>query len=80
MGLERKVSRQRKKLAEKEMAKKMGLFSQLSEECLSCLTPFDKTNREMVQSWTVVVREKEKEVRLYCPDCWSTATKIVGEE
>ena len=80
MSLERKLRRGRKKSAEKEMADKLGLFEKLSEECLGCEKPFDKTNRDMVMEWTVVVRKKLKQVRLYCPECWDTATKIMKEE
>lgn len=38
---------------------------------------FDKSDREMVNTWTVVVKEKEKRVNLYCPDCWTMAQKAV---
>ena len=40
---------------------------------------FDKKDRSMVESWRVVVREKEKKVNLYCPECWDFAQKIVLE-
>jgi predicted RNA-binding Zn-ribbon protein involved in translation (DUF1610 family) len=33
----------------------------------------------MVSEWQVVVRKEEKLVRLYCPECWNTAIKIVKE-
>ena len=38
--------------------------------------PFDKKDREMAMTWTVVVRDDD-DVRLYCPDCWTKATNIV---
>ena len=44
-----------------------------------CHAPFDKTNKEMVKSWNVVVREKEKIVRIYCPSCWNKAKKLLEE-
>ena len=34
-----------------------------------CSVPFDRSNKEQVMSWSVVVREKEKVVRVYCPTC-----------
>ncbi len=74
-----KIKNRKNKSAEKELAKKIGLFDKISDECLSCAAPFDKKNRDMVMSWYVVVREKEKEVNLYCPQCWSTAMQAIEE-
>jgi len=79
MTSSRKIKRNKEKQAKKEIKKKMSMFGRLPDECSSCLTPFDKKNREMVDSWSVVVREKEKVVRLYCPDCWAKARKFVEE-
>ena len=72
MTTSRSIRRRKKKLKNK-----MNMFGHLPDECSSCLDPFDKKNREMVQSWSVVVREKEKVVRLYCPDCWDTAKAVI---
>ena len=44
-----------------------------------CMKPFDKKNKEQVQSWNVVVREKEKIVRVYCPTCWGKAKQLIDE-
>jgi len=60
-----------------ELETKIGLFNKLPDECLACQKPFDKKDREMVMSWTVIVKEKEEEVRLYCPSCWKTAQEVV---
>ena len=46
---------------------------------MTCDKPFDKKNKEMVMSWSVVVREQEGVVRLYCPDCWSKAIEIMED-
>jgi ribosomal protein L44E len=74
----REQERQRKKMKNKpEVEQKMMMFDQLPDECLSCLKPFDKKDKSMVMSWSVVVREKEKVVRLYCPDCWQKAIDVV---
>ena len=77
----RKIKRNQEKRAKKKLKKdvqeKMNMFDKLQEECLSCQTPFDKTNRDMVSSWFVTVREDK--VNLYCPTCWAHAQKIVKE-
>ena len=74
----RAQERQRKKLKNKpEIDQKMMMFDQMPDHCLSCHKDFDKTNKSMVMSWSVVVREKEKTVRLYCPDCWQKAIDVV---
>jgi len=62
-----------------DMEQKLGLFDLMSDECLVCHAPFDKTNKEMVKTWNVVVREQEKSVKIYCPSCWNNAIKILKE-
>ncbi len=62
-----------------ELKEKITLFGKLPDECLTCHKPFDKTDKNMVMSWNVVVREKEEVVNLYCPDCWSKALEIVED-
>ena len=79
MTSSRKIKRAKEKRAKKEIKQKMNMFSRLPDECLSCSKPFDKTDREQVSSWTVVVREAEKKVNLYCPDCWGKARQVVEE-
>ena len=64
---------------ENEIKEKLNMFDKLGEECLACKDKFDKTNREMVETWNVVVRENEGIVNLYCPECWDFAQKIVKE-
>tara|TARA_R100000808_G_C2074349_1_gene100601 strand:- start:320 stop:610 length:291 start_codon:yes stop_codon:yes gene_type:complete len=80
---ERKIRRQqakeKKKLAEKEMATKVAMFGNLGEACLICDKEFDKTDKEMVSSWYVVVREQENKVNLYCPPCWESALQNIKE-
>jgi len=82
-SLERKLARQKaskaKKEAEKEMATKVALFGKLPDECLTCEDPFDKTNKEMVTKWSVVVHQEEDTVNLYCPTCWEKAIRIVED-
>tara|TARA_Y100000593_G_C4317844_1_gene341916 strand:+ start:964 stop:1248 length:285 start_codon:yes stop_codon:yes gene_type:complete len=83
--MNRKQRRQRKKIIKKskvktsELDQKLGLFDLLPTECMICSKGFDKTSKAMVQSWNVVVREKEQVVRVYCPECWTKATNLLNE-
>ena len=76
---DRKLRRKKKKEAEKDMEEKLGLFELLPEECSACLDPYDKSDKEMVSNWNVVVRGEEKVVRLYCPPCWARAKEFIKE-
>ena len=73
---------QRRKLGIKKKAaveKKLGLFDKLPKQCTNCDKPFDKKDKKMSMTWTVVVREKENKVNLYCPKCWGDAQKFIKE-
>mgnify|MGYP003137023224 FL=1 len=76
-NLSRKLRRNKENAAKKELQKKVGLFSKLDDHCLVCQKPFDKKNKDMVMSWSVVV--KEDKVRLYCPECWTRAQQLIEE-
>jgi predicted RNA-binding Zn-ribbon protein involved in translation (DUF1610 family) len=79
--MSRKIKRNQEKKAKKQMEnevkQKINMFGKISEECLSCEKPFNKQEKEMVSSWYVVVREEK--VNLYCPNCWTTAQRIIKE-
>lgn len=77
--IRRKQAKKKKKLAEKEMVQKVALFNKIPNECLVCLNPFDKKDKEMVQSWYVIIRKENKEVNLYCPECWTRANGIIQQ-
>ena len=77
--IERRMRKAKKRQAEKEMKQKIGLFSKLEDSCLVCEKVFDKQDKEMVQSWYVIVREENKKVNLYCPECWGRAAGIVKQ-
>ena len=79
MTSSRKIKRNKEKRAKKEIKEKMNMFSRMPNECLACLTPFDKTDKQQVSDWYVVVREAEKKVNLYCPDCWGKARQVVEQ-
>ena len=77
--MKRKGIAKRRKQAEKDMAQKMNMFDRMPDECSACDCAFDKSNKEMVMTWNVVVRSEENIVRLYCPECWGKAKKIIKE-
>ena len=81
-SLKRKMARKAlktQKKAEKKMTKRLMMFDMLEDECAACLKPFDKKSKEHAMTWNVVVREQEKVVRLYCPDCWDKAQQIIKQ-
>lgn len=49
------------------LAQKISQFGKLPRQCGACQKQFDKKDKDMVQSWSVVV--KQEVVRLFCPDC-----------
>tara|TARA_R110002110_G_scaffold45998_1_gene139538 strand:+ start:508 stop:795 length:288 start_codon:yes stop_codon:yes gene_type:complete len=73
----RSAAKQAKSQGNEEMESKINLFEKLPDECLTCQKEFDKKDKEMVMSWSVVVREEKEEVRLYCPDCWKMAQEMI---
>ena len=75
----RAAAKAAKKSGDKELSEKIFLFEQMPNECSACVEPFDKTDKDMVRSWNVVVREEEKVVRLYCPSCWGKAKTLIEE-
>ena len=77
--IKRKQEREAKKQLKKDIAQKVNMFDKLPVECSACQKTFDKKDREMVMSWSVVVREQEGIVRLYCPACWEKAKSIIKE-
>ena len=73
----RAAAKQAKAAGNEDSETKIGLFNKLPNQCLTCQKPFDKKNKEMVMSWTVIVKEDKEEVRLYCPTCWEMAQSMV---
>ena len=74
----RAAERRRKKGdAEQLMADKVHLFGQLPDKCDVCAKAFDKKSRDMVFSWSVVV--KEQNVRLFCPECINKTKEILND-
>jgi hypothetical protein len=54
---------------------KISQFNKLPEQCTTCEKGFDRQDREMLQSWNVVVRQEV--VRLFCPECMDKAKQVV---
>jgi len=74
----RAINKQAGKESSKELSDKVLQFQNLPDMCLTCETPFDKKDKKMVKTWNVVVRD-ESTVRLYCPDCWKMAHKLIND-
>jgi hypothetical protein len=64
---------------EKDLKQKLNMFDRIPDHCLTCNKPFDRKNKEQVQSWFVVVKNAENKVNLYCPSCWGKATSLVEQ-
>jgi len=82
-SLKRKMARTQTKRINKDIKKQMKsqimMFDKLGDECAACEKAFDKESKEHVSTWRIVVREKEEVVRLYCPECWDKANKLIKE-
>mgnify|MGYP001426597012 FL=1 len=61
--------------AQEKMADQVALFGKLPEMCNVCQKEFDKKDKDMVNSWSVVV--KQEVVRLFCPECVNKAKEII---
>ena len=80
----KKIKRNKKKKKEKKQAqeqdqkmrKQMNMFDRLPNSCSACDKDFPET-REAHMSWRVTVRNKEQQVRLFCPDCLEKAKELV---
>ena len=70
--LEKKMGKQ----AADNLAEKIFQFNKLPESCSACQKEFDKKDKAMVQSWSVVV--KQEVVRIFCPDCIKKTQEILN--
>jgi len=78
-SIKRKMARKRAKRLKKDMKDQLLMFDKLPDNCLACEKEFDKKSKEHAMTWSVVVREEEKVVRLYCPDCWGMAKNLIKQ-
>ncbi len=60
-----------------KIANTVAQFGNLPQQCNACSKEFDKKDKEMVQSWSVVV--KQEVVRLFCPECIRKTQEILNE-
>ena len=65
---------------EKALATEVALFGFLPDKCDTCHELFDKKNKEMSMSWSVVVHREAEKVRLFCPPCIEKAKKVIEEK
>lgn len=63
--------------AEQAMADQVHLFGKLPDQCDVCQKTFDKKNKDMVFSWSVVVRSET--VRLFCPECIEKTKEVLDD-
>ena len=78
-NFKRKLKRKQEKDANEELKIRLSSFDKMGGECSACEKPFDKKSREHASTWNVVVREEKSIVRLYCPDCWGMAKKLIEQ-
>lgn len=75
--LRRTLKRNLKDDMAQNIADKIFQFNQLPQQCATCSSEFDKTDKKMLQSWKVVVRQEA--VRLFCPHCVDMVKENIGE-
>ncbi len=78
-SLKRKLRRAQEKKAKKQLKKVASAYLDLPEQCLTCDKLFDKTSKEHVSTWNIVVRRSEGKKNLYCPECWNKAKKLLED-
>jgi len=61
----RKIKKQNQLVQEKVM-----LFDALPKKCNGCEEPYDRKNKEQATTWSVMVFNESKTVRLFCPTCY----------
>lgn len=64
---------------QKDLKQKLNMFDRIPDHCLTCNSAFDKKDKEQVKSWFVVVKNETNTVKIYCPECWNKAIKLVEE-
>jgi len=71
----KKVSKEEKKLSDK-----IFLFEKLPVQCSACSQPFDKADKAMIQSWSVVIHNTNEKVTLFCPGCIDKTKAFLEEK
>lgn len=77
--MNRKTKRALKKqlgaTAQERMAQQVSQFGKLPQSCSACQKEFDKSDKSMLESWNVVV--KQDTVRLFCPECIKKTQEVI---
>ena len=71
----RAISKHITKDVSENLAQKISQFGNLPQQCNACQKEFDKKDKSMIESWSVVV--KQEIVRLFCPECINAAKEIL---
>jgi len=71
----RALKKQTSSPAEQKMAEQVAKFGNLPEQCCACEKEFDKRERAMIETWSVVV--KQEVVRLFCPECINKTKEVI---
>ena len=75
--IRRDLEKKMGKPAADNLAEKIFQFNRLPESCSACQEEFDKKDREMLQSWKIVIRQES--IRLFCPKCIKKTQEILDE-
>ena len=73
----RRLARHAGKNNAEAVGEKVAQFHKLPQSCSACAEIFDKRDKDMVQSWSVVVRQET--VRLFCPECLHKTKEVLDE-
>jgi hypothetical protein len=76
----RALKKRKETKEEKKLSDKIFLFEKLPDKCTACTAPFDKTDRSMVREWSVVIRNKNESVKLFCPKCIDKTKTFIEEK
>jgi len=74
-----RAERRKNKKSNINVEDKFKLFDKLPNKCNNCLKAYDKKDKQMAMTWSVVVRDQEEKVNLYCPECWDGAKKMIEQ-
>lgn len=74
-----KIKRKQEVDAKKSMTSQLNMFDRIPDKCDTCHAAFDKKSKEMAKTWFVVVKNQEKVVRLFCPECMAKVKKVVED-
>jgi len=82
MNREQRRALRKRKLSEEEkkLSDKIFLFDKLPDKCNACEEPFDKTDKAMIREWSVVIRNKNESVKLFCPGCIDNMKTLIEEK